>query len=201
MPRLFRPLAALLLLLPLLVSCYLPNQFEAEIRVMRNGDFSVAYNGILVYVPLYEEIVSGKLSGDKVKEKTDVIVRDLKRDSAFTEVEPVGRGHFRVKYKRIDRAKDSMLFTFVRRNSVILTAKWAKDGTVTVTGTPLGTDEAVRIRQAGLQVNGTLKVVSDYPKVVQNNAQNSTKVGFNGVHTWKISDPTAPMPRIVMSMN
>jgi hypothetical protein len=200
MRRFIKPLLAILLLLPLVGSCYLPNQFEAEIRVMRSGDFSFSYNGVLVYAPLYVEIASGKLSPEAIKEKTDLIVRDLKRDSAFTEVVSLGRAHFRVKFKREDRAKESMLFTFIRRNAVILTAKWVKDGTVLITGTPLGTDEAVRIRQAGLQINGTLKVVSDYPRILENNSQTQNKVGFNGIYTWKITDPTAPMPKIRLAM-
>ena len=47
--RWFRPLSLLLLaaILPVLSSCYVPDQFRAEIRLARNGDFSMIYEGIL----------------------------------------------------------------------------------------------------------------------------------------------------------
>jgi hypothetical protein len=111
----------LLALLPILSSCYVPDQFRAEIRLARNGDFSMTYDGVLTWAPLFMDIRSGKVKGPEIQEKSKSIRRDLKRDTQFTDVRSLGAGQFAVRYKRTGNlAANPGLITFIRRNARLI---------------------------------------------------------------------------------
>ncbi len=193
-------LALLAAMLPVLSSCYVPDEFAAEIRVARNGDYSLTYNGVLTWAPLYMQIVRGEVTGDAAQEKIEAIRRDIKRDPQFTSVRSMGRGQFAVQYKRTGNfvATPGMV-TFVRRNAKIFNIDPRDDGSVTVyTETP-NIDKARPMAEAGLLVRGTLRVISDMRVVDPGNpsAVYSDKESDWKVYDW-ILDGTKPVyPQIV----
>jgi len=184
----------LLLVLFGLGGCYLPNQFDAEIRILRDGTFTISFQGLLIYAPLVYEISSKNLSPDEQRQKMQILERDLRRDSGFAEVQPQGKGQFKVRYKHSEKLEGSVLYTFVRRNSDILSMKLDKQGIVTIRGSALSADDAQRALQLGIRPGGTLKVVTDLPQPLNSNAQETQKQGSLTVYVWKIQkwDQTAP---------
>lgn len=203
--RLHRPLrflgaALLIAILPVLSSCYVPDEFAAEIRIARNGDYSLTYNGVLTWAPLYMQIVRGEVTGDAVQEKIEAIRRDIKRDPQFTSVRSMGRGQFAVQYKRTGNyvATPGMV-TFVRRNAKIFNIDARDDGSVTVYAETPNIDKARPMAEAGLLVRGTLRVISDMRVVDPGNptAVYSDKDSDWKVYDW-ILDGTKPVyPQIV----
>lgn len=193
LPRL---LAALLLVaaLPALASCYVPDRFRAEIRIARNGDFTLDYKGILTWAPLYMEIAAGKYSEAEAQEKIEGIRRDLKRDSQFTSIRSIGRGQFEVAYRRTGNyVANPGMVSFVRRNARILNIDARPDGTVTVFAETPNIDKARPMAEAGLLVRGSLRVISDMKVSGASNA-NATYKDPNGdwtVYDWSL-DGTAP---------
>jgi hypothetical protein len=203
--RLPRPLRALGLallvaVLPILSSCYVPDEFAAEIRVARNGDYSLTYTGILTWAPLYMQIVRGEVTGDAVQEKIEAIRHDIKRDPQFTNVRSMGRGQFAVSYKRTGNlVANPGMVTFVRRNAKIFNIDARADGTVTVYAETPNIDKARPMAEAGLLVRGTLRVISDMRVVDPGNptAVYSDKDSDWKVYDW-ILDGTKPIyPQIV----
>ena len=202
LPRPLRCLAIALLIavLPILSSCYVPDKFNAEIRVARNGDYSLTYSGVLTWAPLYMEIARGEVTGDAIQEKIEAIRRDIKRDPQFTYVRSIGRAQFEVRYKRTGNfAATPGMVTFVRRNAKIFNIDARADGTVTVYAETPNIDKLRPMAEAGLLVRGTLRVISDMRVVNPGNptAVYSDKDSDWTVYDW-IIDGTKPVyPQIV----
>lgn len=199
LPRLFAALL-LCLALPVLSSCYVPDQFRAEIRIARNGDYSIDYKGVLTWMPLYMDIVAGKYTQAGAQEKIEAIRRDLKRDDQFTSIRSIGRGQFDVAYRRTGNfvATPGMV-SFVRRNARILNIDARANGSVTVFAETPNIDKARPMAEAGLLVRGSLRVISNMRVMGASNANATYKEpdGEWTVYDW-ILDGTAPtFPEIV----
>lgn len=199
--RLPRLLAALLLVaaLPVLSSCYVPDEFRAEIRIARNGDFSLDYKGVLTWAPLYKEIVSGKVSGAEAQEKIELIRRDLQRDDQFTSIRSMGRGQFAVTYHRTGNfVANPGMVTFVRRNSRILSIDARPDGSVKVFVETPNMDKARPLAEAGLLVRGSLRVISNMRVVGTPNVTASYKDPDDSwsVYDWELDGTRPAYPEI-----
>ena len=47
----------------MLTSCFVPDQYEAEIRLTKDGSYGITFIGILISAPLYGQIVRGNIDG------------------------------------------------------------------------------------------------------------------------------------------
>lgn len=202
LPRRLRLIAALLLIaaLPVLSSCYVPDQFRAEIRIARNGDFSLTYDGVLTWAPLYMEIANGTLAGADAQQKIEGIRRDLARDRQFTSIRSIGRGQFAVQYRRTGNlAANPGLITFVRRNAKILNIDARPNGSVTVYAETPNIDKARPMAEAGLLVRGSLRVISDMRVADPGNPSAVYPDQTSGwtVYDWILDGTRPTYPRIV----
>ena len=190
----------LALLAPLLSSCWLPNQFEAVIQIMKNGSFAVEYKGTMDYAPLVYKIRSEGLPKEEQTKQMAVLERDLRRDSGFQEVTLMGNGRFRVRYRHDDQINSTFLYTFVRRNAAIMKILVGKDGRASIWVDTLSTEDAQRAASLGLSVNGTVKVVSDLP-LLESNAPEKKQQGAATIYAWRITryDQT-PAPKMIPKM-
>ncbi|MBF0356589.1 MAG: hypothetical protein HQL43_15260 [Alphaproteobacteria bacterium] len=197
--RLIPPLF-LALLLPLLSSCWLPGQFEAIIKIMKNGAFAVEYKGTMDYAPLVYKIKKEGLSQEEQTKQMAVLERDLRRDSGFQEVSLMGNGRFRVRYRHDDQIEGTFLYTFVRRNAAIMKVLVGKDGRASIWIDTLSTENAQRAAALGLAVNGTVKVISDLP-LLESNAPEKKQQGAATIYAWRITryDQT-PAPKMILKM-
>jgi hypothetical protein len=197
--RLIPPLF-LALLLPLLSSCWLPGQFEAIIKIMKNGTFAVEYKGTMDYAPLVYKIKKEGLSQEEQTKQMAVLERDLRRDSGFQEVSLMGNGRFRVRYRHDDQIEGTFLYTFVRRNAAIMKVLVGKDGRASIWIDTLSTENAQRAAALGLAVNGTVKVISDLP-LLESNAPEKKQQGAATIYAWRITryDQT-PAPKMILKM-
>jgi len=196
------PLAALLLLVavPVLSSCYVPDQFRAEIRIARNGDFSMTYDGMLTWAQLYIDARAGKLKGAALQEKIEAVRHDLKRDTQFTEIRSLGAGQFAVKYRRTGNlAAHPGMMTFLRRNARMLEIISEANGRVTVEAQTPNQDKLIPLADAGLMVRGSLRLMTNLRLVGKANATAVYEDKESGwtVYDW-IIDGTKPVyPRAV----
>lgn len=186
--RAVRAAAALVLTLPLLAGCYLPDRFQSEIRLARTGEYGVYFKGNLTWLPLVKDLREGKVSEAELPERMAVFQRDLDRDSNFSTVRPVGPGTFAVEYNRVGRLDLPDLVTFVRRNARIISMQTAEDGTITVTGS-----QAIKmippetIERAGLNSRGLFRITTN-AEVIRHNAD-SVRLGPEGyvIYDWNIN--------------
>ncbi len=181
-----------------LAACYLPNNFKAEVRLGKNGDFALAYYGELVWAPLYRDIENGKYASDQIPKEIELIRKDLARDTNFKTVESMGQGRFKVEYQREGRLQASQEVTFVRRNAIIILMRASPDGKVTVNSAAIKPSDAKTIADMGLAMKGEFHIVTD--GLVREN--NATRVepyqGIYQLYIWKMDGPFTPSVHFVM---
>lgn len=183
-------------------ACYLPDDFEAEIRIGADGSYAITYDGLLTWVPLYGDIKRRTVTGMAAVDKVADIERDLRRDNYFTEVRSLNNGQFRVRYDRHGKFKkgEPEMISFVRRNAIILYIKMDKDGKVTIAGnTPRG-DRAKDLAALGLGVHGRLRVTTA-AYVTENNARTAGEHGPFKTYDWQIdSSAAAKSPKLTLQL-
>lgn len=185
-----------------LASCYIPDAFEAEIRLTRDGGFGVGYEGILTYAPLYGQIARGEISKEKADENNEMMAEQLRRDAAFKEVTLLGRGRYRVKYLREGRFEGALQMTnFPTRQQAIFRVRTTPDGIVQVNGSGQGQLYADRFEEIGLKSQGLLRIVTD-AEVLEHNAQfvrASATPGFTQ-YDWRIRSFRDPPPKFIAKL-
>lgn len=187
----------LFLLAPVLSSCWLPNQFEAVVQIMKDGTFSVQYKGTMDYAPLVYKIKTEGLEQSEQSKQMAVLERDLRRDTGFQEVAPVGNGRFRVRYRHDDKIDGTFIYTFVRRNAAIMKVLVGKDGRASIWFDTLKPEDAKRATGLGMSINGTVRVLSDLPPL-ESNAQNKTQQGAATVYSWQVTRyDQQPAPKMI----
>lgn len=185
--RLLAPLLVVFVALPLLSSCYVPDEFLAEIRLAKNGDFALVYRGTLTWAPLVRNAREGTLSASEIQEKQEILKRDLERSGGFQIIESIGPGRFKVFYERLGRFTGSRQVTFVRRSAEILTLEVRTDGTLRMRANTMPKATAAdQFRSLGIQSRGKLRVMTDLP-VIGHNAPTVSN-GPPGFDSWKVFD-------------
>ena len=188
---------AALALASLLAACYLPNNFEAEVRLGRNGDFALRYIGELVWAPLYRDIQQHHVKPDEIPQKVAEIQQDLARDHNFHYIKSLGDGRFKVDYQREGHLRDTALVTFVRRNAIILAIHATPDGRITIDGNTMRPSDAESATNMGLNVKGEFRIVTD-AMVLEHNATTVKPFGHYLLYIWTIQNAFSPAPHFVM---
>ena len=201
LPRL-RALFAGLVCVALLGSCFVPDQYEAEIRLTKDGSYGITYAGILIYAPLYGQIVRGKIDQEHAKKNELLFLEQLKRESYFKEVENLGQGRYRVRYEREGRfAGSHEMVTFVTRQEPIFRVLTTESGNIEVNGSGAGKMYAKNFEELGIKSQGLLRIVTDAPVISQNAqfSRASVTPGFTN-YDWRRRNLTDPTPHFVAKL-
>jgi hypothetical protein len=185
--RLIGRLAGVAACFALLASCFIPDKFEAEVRLTKDGSYGLTYIGVLTYGPLFSEIARGEIDDEHAKKSIGMFLAQLKRDSDFKEVESMGRGRFKVRYERTGKFGGShQTVTFVSRQEPIFRVLTTEKGTVEVNGSGQGRLYADRLEEVGLTTQGLMRVVTDMEVVAQNaqSIRKSVTPGFTQ-YDWR----------------
>ncbi len=186
----------------LLSGCYVPLQFDADVVINRTGHFEMAFDGDVVWSPLYDKLRRGELSRSEERERVETIKKDLERDGAFSEIEYERQGMFKVRWRKAGDLLHSKMISFIRRNEKLLTLKYLKDsGEIALSGTSLSEKQAQRLSDRGLAMAGTVRVRTD-ARVVRHNA---TSVAQDGptwfTYTWRLRSVYDPTPNLVIAVH
>jgi hypothetical protein len=186
-------------------SCYIPDNFRAELRLSRYGDFELDYQGDLVYVPILHDYAEGNVKPSEDAARQESIHQDLIRDTAFTQVQAMGKGRFRVNYagpvkvrgtKGLRLGRDELV-AIVRRDARLLALKAHPDGQIVMAANAIKPADAETMARLGVTMKGEFRVTTD-AHVVQNNATEVRTFGQYTVYIWRIENALSPMPRLVM---
>jgi hypothetical protein len=183
----------------LLASCYLPDRYEAEVRLTKDGSFGVTFIGQLTYAPLYGQIARGQITPEKAEANDKMILEQLRRDTSFKEVTPLGKGRYQVRFEREGRFGGAMqMVNFATHNQAIFRIRTTEDGLIQVNGSGQGQLYADRFEAIGLRMQGLLRVVSDV-EVLEHNAtfvRASRTPGFTQ-YDWRIRNFRDEPPKFV----
>lgn len=198
--RLAKVLLTAALGLLLLSACYIPTRFSAQITVNAAGDWTMVYSGILTYGPLAPGLMPDRPSPTQLAARVRNVTADLERDPGFRKLEYLGNGAFEVDYEKSGNIYRQTGITFVRTDSRVLQIQYVKTKEeITVRGNTVPTAQRQWVLDAGLNMQGDLRVVTELP-VVDHNAT-ATQPGPNGttIYLWQIRGVDAPAPRLVAS--
>lgn len=182
----------------------MPVRFDAEIDINRAAYYQFFFDGYLAKVELYQGLKEGTVDGADEKAQVQQIKEDFERDSATEVFEYFKQGHFRVKYTRSGDLLKARTFTFFRRNEYILGLSYNKEtGQVSMLGKSISRDVKDRLRAAGLDTSGELRVFSN-ARVVSHNATSVKPFPSKGpdykVYTWKIANLLSPTPAMKIQL-
>lgn len=183
----------------LLASCYIPDRYEAEIRLTKDGGYGVMFIGQLTYAPLFGQITRGEISKEKAEANNTLILDQLKRDTAFKEVTPLGRGRYQVRFERQGKFGGAMqMVNFATRQQAIFRIRTTEDGLIQVNGSGQGQLYADRFEEIGLRTQGLLRIVTDV-EVLEHNAtfvRASRTPGFTQ-YDWRIRSFRDAPPKFI----
>ncbi len=184
-----------------LSGCYVPLQFDADVVINRTGHFEMAFDGEVVWAPLYDKLRRGQIDGAEEQETVEIIEKDLGRDRGFNEIDYQRHGKFKVRWHKAGDLLRSKMISFIRRNEKLLTLKYVKDtGEISLTGTSLSRKQAKRLTDRGLEMAGTLTVRTD-ARVVRHNATSVVEDGMSWyTYTWRLQSAYDPTPNLVIAI-
>jgi len=179
--------------------CYVPLQFNANVVINRTGHFEMAFDGDVVWAPLYDKLRRGQINRAQERETVNTIKMDLARDKSFREVKYDRRGKFKVSWRKTGDLLRSKMISFIRRNEKLLTLKYVKTtGEISLSGTSLSDMQAKRLTDRGLNMAGTLRVRTD-ARVLRHNANSVVEDGMRWyTYTWHLQSVNDPTPNLVV---
>ena len=198
----FKNLIALAFATVILTGCYLPASFDAELELSRNGLYKISFDGYIVDLNIYRQLSSKKLKvGSKeLKEKTDRIVADFKRDSSTQSASYYQQGAFKVKWVKggdIIKTRQAM---FYRRNENMFSVTYdKKKAIITLKGKYIKKQDAERLEQMGLSLQGVVKIKTD-AKVIKHNAHKTWTEGVVKYYGWKLESLRDKPPLVIVSL-
>lgn len=188
-------LLSTLAVLCLLAGCYLPDRFQLQINMQRDGEYAFTYEGDLLAFNFLRKIGAGEASAND-QDEIQIYENDLRRDSGFSEVSYLGQGRYRVKYRRQSNILKRPSFSFVRRNAPFMTVKRNAEGLVTITGDRPNKKYRDELVAKGFNTRGTVRIWTD-ARVIDHNAHEVIQ-GSSTQYVWNIQSIQLPAPRLVL---
>ena len=192
-----RRLTLLVALAALLAGCYMPTDFQADLRIKPDGNYNFRYQGQLIHVPLLEKLQSERLSQEEESRRVTAIERDLARDAGFKEIAYVDRGTFRVRYERVGNILQQRTYYFVRQNARILAIERHKDGTIRIYGDKPNTQNGEQLEDRGIVMRGRFRVQTE-GQVTRHNAD-SVRDGPAAIYIWQVDGFAKPSPSMIIA--
>jgi hypothetical protein len=199
---LFRKFAFLVPAILILSGCYLPASFDAEMELSRTGLYKMSFDGYIVDLNIYKSMRSKKLKVDspEFKEKIQKIIDDFERDTSTKSVSYFKQGAFKVNWSKggdIIKARQVMFF---RRNENMLSITYdKKKATIMLKGKYIKSQDAARLEQLGLTVQGVIRIKTD-AKVVTHNAQKIWNEGSVKFYGWRLNSIRDKPPLLIVSL-
>ncbi len=166
----------------LLVGCFIPEKFEANIQFNENSTFNYIYDGTIVNaLGAAEKHKTGSLS-EKSNADFSKIVAQLKKDPATKSVTQVNDITYKIALERKNHLSNMfslMDFIKVRKDQA---------GVISVF-TPKFTEKNLKeLKELGVNVDGSLKIsLPKNAEIIESNAQSSPSLGgLVGGYCWKI---------------
>ncbi|MEQ8510379.1 MAG: hypothetical protein RIB43_15345 [Rhodospirillaceae bacterium] len=191
---------AVVMLLPL-ASCFVPDEYSAEIRLTKNGGYGISYVGQLTWAPLYGQLTRGEIDREAASEQAAAFLAGLKADGYFESVVSLGSGRYQVRYDRQGQFTETQLLSFVRRNARIFQIRAAEDGTVNFFGTGAGKNQADQLEAIGLRTKGLVRVVTD-AEVLSHNAMSVRRAPTPGytIYDWNMTSFRQSVPKLTLQL-
>jgi hypothetical protein len=200
----FRVCFSLLIMGFILNGCYMPMRFDAEIEITRGGFYSMIFDGYIVKVPLYEDILNKKIKPADIRGKAEILRASLAHDTSMKSVKYLKQGVFQVHWEKTGDILQSKFVTFFQRNENMMSLRYVKtDGTVQFAGATPNKKQRAQLAKMGLDSQGQIRLITD-AKVESHNANRVVPYPTSGpkfsMYVWDIVDIFTPSPKLKINL-
>jgi hypothetical protein len=168
-------------MLMLLAGCWIPENFNVNVAVKKDGGYTFTYDGILTYAPALEAAKNRELSLEDEAELKEG-AKDLREETEIQKVKYLGKGRYKIYAKTTVAPGNDYDFLD------IFTVTSLPDGMIKITVAKLDNDTRNQLKSIGAKINGELTVdLQKGVSVIKHNAQSKPKMfGLLGSYKWKI---------------
>ncbi len=180
----------------MLGSCFLPDNYEIDVFVHKDGSYDFSYQGELNYVPVLEAVIEGSFDENE-QEELQEIIQGLKDDEDFTSVKDLGKGKIKVEVKRkLDVGED---YYFIDKDLKYYAFDHNDEGELSIEGFEVDDEGRKALKNLGSKLKGSLIVqVPKNIKVKSHNADKKKKIDKKLIaYTWKL-DLNSEKPEMVI---
>jgi len=197
-----KALVAAAVCLALLGSCFVPERYEAEVRLTSEGAYGITFVGVLTYAPLFGQIARGNIDPEDADEQIRKFKAYLEQDTYFKEVQSLGRGRYQVRYEREGRFQGTdQMVNFPSRQYAVFRISTNLRGEVTIAVSGRGYMYADSFEEVGLNTQGLFRVSTD-GQVIDHNAQFIRQAPYPGftMYDWRPRGFREVPPKIVVKL-
>jgi len=198
-----RTLVTALVCAMLLGSCFIPERYEAEVRLTKEGHYGVTFIGTLTYAPLFGQIARGNIEPEKAEKQIRQFKSYLEQDTYFKEVQSLGSGRYQVRYEREGRfAGANQMVNFPSRQYAVFRIGANLRGEVTIAVSGRGYLYADSFEEVGLGTQGLFRVSTD-GEVLEHNAQYIRDAPYPDftMYDWRPRSFREIPPKIVVKLS
>lgn len=184
------------ILVLMLASCWIPENFETKITINKDGSYVFTYDGTLTFGLALAAAQKGGLSArDEVELRMEG--EKLRREPGFKKVDYQGKGRYKVLFEKVRNHGEP--FYFPSQEMKFFAVIPQADRSIVVAAVRPSQDDIRQLDSIGAKIEGTLTVdVANGVQVVRHNAESApTFFGLIGAYRWKIKSPNAD-PMIVV---
>ena len=180
----------------LLSSCFIPDNYNAEVWVHKDGSYEFFYKGELNYAPALEDVINGKFDEEELQDMLD-ISDDLSKSEGFMEAEHIGGGKFYVDVIITREAGED--YDFISEDLNLFSFHHDEKGKLLISGPQITKDDLAPLYELDIRMSGDLTVKVDKGvKVKSQNADKKIKDKKTGTtYIWKL-DIDSEKPEMVV---
>lgn len=174
----------------LLDSCWIPENFEANVTVNKDGSYTFTYDGTLTFALALAAAKEGSLT-QKEEAEFAKEAEKYRNEPGFKKVKYLGKGRYKVLVEK--SGKPGEQYYFLSREMKIFSVNPQQDGSIKITATRFSKKDLNELKSIGAKINGNLIVsVERGVKVIKHNAQSEPKLfGLFGGYKWEIKSVDA----------
>lgn len=176
------------------VGCFIPEQFDASIDFAKDGTYTVVYDGVLTYALALAAAKEGHLTPADDEELRREAGKLLPASEGFQQVDYIGKGRFKVRFKKALNAGQPFYFLSSELN--IFSILPQQNGTTRIETLTLQRKDIAQFGEIGAKIDGTFSVsLPSSFEVLRHNAESEPMFfGLLGSYKWHINSPgTSPL--------
>ena len=180
----------------LLSSCFIPDNYEAEVWLHKDGSYEFFYEGNLKYAPAIEKIMNGEFSDEDIEEMFE-LSDDLSNSEGFMEAEYDEDGIFTVDV--IISRDPGETYDFISEDIKFFTFHYDDKGRLVISGPDLSDEDREGLVKLDIDMNGKLIVIADKGvKVKSDNANKKRKIEKKKVQYEWVLDLNSNKPKMLI---
>jgi len=177
----------------MLSGCFVPEDYEANVKVNDDRSYIFTYDGNLIFLLALDKALEEGLDQEDEAELKEM-EEEFKQDPDVTKVEYIGNARYKVSVKKVGQPGEQYEFL------EIFNIQTNNEGLLVISAHRPSEEDINELKDMGIKMNGTLTVsVPRGIEVVEHNAESEPKLfGLLGSYKWELDSIADANPYIVL---